>query len=196
MIAGHKPLQRLDTSTVEPDGPPGWDYNPSDWSQRLPIVALALAGFGIATYLALYQWGASARVWEPFFGDGSRVILNSSVSHLLPVPDAALGAFGYLLDAVTGTIGGRRRWRTMPWMVIVFGLAVGPLGAVSLLLVIFQPVLFDAWCTLCLASAVISLLMIGPAMDEFLASLQYLKAESSRGRSAWRAFWGLGGGRG
>ena len=196
MITDREALQRLGTSTVDPDGPPGWVYNPSDWSQRLPIIALALAGFGIATYLALYQWGVLARVWEPFFGDGSRVILNSSVSHLLPVPDAALGAFGYLLDAVTGVIGGRRRWRTMPWMVIVFGLAVGPLGAVSLLLVIFQPVLFDAWCTLCLASAVISLLMIGPALDEFLASLQYLKAESNRGRSAWRAFWGLGGGRG
>jgi uncharacterized membrane protein len=189
-----EPLQRPDRSTVEPDSPPGWDYNPSDWCQRLPIIALALAGFGIATYLALYQWGVLARVWEPFFGDGSRVILNSSISHLLPVPDAALGAFGYLLDAVTGTIGGRQRWRTMPWMVIIFGLAVGPLGAVSLLLVIFQPVLFDAWCTLCLASAVVSLLMIGPALDEFLASLQYLKAEPSRGRSAWRAFWGLGDG--
>ena len=187
-------LQRLGRSTVEPNSPPGWAYNPSDWSQRLPIIALALAEFGIATYLALYQWGVLARVWEPFFGDGSRVILNSSISHLLPVPDAALGAFGYLLDAVTGVIGGRQRWRTMPWMVIIFGLAVGPLGAVSLLLVIFQPVLFDAWCTLCLASAVVSLLMIGPALDEFLASLQYLKAESSRGRSAWRAFWGLGDG--
>jgi uncharacterized membrane protein len=187
-------LQRLGRSTVEPNSPPGWAYNPSDWSQRLPIIALALAGFGIATYLALYQWGVLARVWEPFFGDGSRVILNSSISHLLPVPDAALGAFGYLLDAVTGVIGGRQRWRTMPWMVIIFGLAVGPLGAVSLLLVIFQPVLFEAWCTLCLASAVVSLLMIGPALDEFLASLQYLKAESRRGRSAWRAFWGLGDG--
>src|SRR5918999_210142 len=189
-----EPLQRLGRSTVEPNSPPGWAYNPSDWSQRLPIIALALAGFGIATYLALYQWGVLARVWEPFFGEGSRVILNSSISHLLPVPDAALGAFGYLLDAVTGIIGGRQRWRTMPWMVIIFGLAVGPLGAVSLLLVIFQPVLFDAWCTLCLASAVISILMIGPALDEFLASLQYLKAESSRGRSAWHAFWGLGDG--
>ena len=109
MITDRKTLQRLDTSAVEPDGPPGWDYNPSDWSQRLPIVALALAGFGIATYLALYQWGVLARVWEPFFGDGSRVILNSSVSHLLPVPDAALGAIGYLLDAATGVIGGRQR---------------------------------------------------------------------------------------
>jgi hypothetical protein len=62
---------------------------------------------------------------------------------------------------------------------------------VSILLVIFQPVLFDAWCTLCLVSALISLLMIGPAMDEFLASLQYLKRQHVQERSLWRALWGL-----
>jgi uncharacterized membrane protein len=174
--------------------PTGWAYNPSSWPQRLPIVALAFVGFGIAMYLALYQWEVFARVWEPFFGEGSRVILTSSVSRLLPVPDAALGGFGYLLDAVAGLIGGRQRWRTMPWIVVVFGLAVGPLGAVGILLVILQPVLFDAWCTLCLASAFISLLMIGPAMDEFLASLQYLKRQHVEGRSLWRAFWGLSNG--
>ena len=176
---------------ADPYAPPGWRYNPSGWSQRLPIMALAFVGFGIAMYLALYQWGAFASVWEPFFGEGSRVILTSSISRLLPVPDAAVGAFGYLLDAVAGVIGGRQRWRTMPWIVVVFGLAVGPLGAVSILLVIFQPVLFDAWCTLCLASALISLLMIGPAMDEFLASLQYLRQQHLLKRSLWRTFWGL-----
>jgi hypothetical protein len=57
--------------------------------------------------------------------------------------------------------------------------------------VILQPVLFDAWCTLCLASALISVLMIGPAMDEFLASLQYLKRQHLQKRFLWRAFWGL-----
>ena len=176
---------------VSPIIPPGWDDNPSSWSQRLPIVALALAGFGIAMYLALYQWDVFASVWEPFFGEGSRVILTSSISRLLPVPDAALGAFGYLLDAVAGVIGGRQRWRTMPWIVVVFGLAVGPLGAVSIALVMSQPLVVGAWCTLCLASAVISVLMIGPAMDEFLASLQYLKRQHLQEGSLWRAFWGL-----
>ncbi len=116
--------------------PPGWSYNPSDWSRRLPIIGLALLGFGIALYLALYQWRVFGSVWEPFFGDGSRRILNSNVSRLLPIPDAALGALGYLVDAVTGVVGKRERWRTMPWIVAVFGLAVGPLGAVSILLVI------------------------------------------------------------
>jgi hypothetical protein len=173
--------------------PPGWSYNPSSWPERLPIVGLALVGFVIAGYLALYQLRFFSDVWEPLFGDGSRIILNSSVSRILPIPDAALGAFGYLLDAITGIIGGRARWRKLPWIVVLFGVAVGPLGLVSVLLVILQPVLFDAWCTLCLVSALISVLMIGPAADEVLASLQYLKRERVRGRSLWRAFWGLNG---
>lgn len=170
--------------------PPGWGTNPSAWRERLPIVALALAGFAVATYLSLYQWQVVDGVWEPFFGDGSRVVLTSWVSHVLPVPDAALGAVGYLADAVTGLVGGRQRWRTLPWMVIVFGVAIGPLGAVSVLLVVLQPVLFDAWCTLCLASAAVSLAMIGPAMDEVLASLQHLRRVHDGGGSAWRAFLG------
>jgi uncharacterized membrane protein len=182
------------TTSYEPPAeqhiPSGWSYNPAGWSQRLPIIALAMIGFGIATYLALYQLGIVATVWEPFFGDGSRRILNSRVSRVLPIPDAALGAFSYLLDTITGAIGGRGRWRTLPWIVILFGLAVGPLGAVSIMLVIFQPVLLDAWCTLCLASAVVSVMMIGPAMDELLASLQYVVREHRHGRSARRAFWG------
>ena len=175
----------------DPGIPPGWEYNPATWSQRLPIVGFAVLGFLIAGYLSLFQLNVLRTVWEPFFGDGSRTILTSRVSHILPVPDAVLGAFGYLLDAVTGIIGGVRRWRTMPWIVVIFGLAVGPLGAVSILLVILQPVMFNAWCTLCLASAVISIVMIGPAMDEMLASLQYLKRVQERGGSLWRAFWGM-----
>jgi uncharacterized membrane protein len=168
--------------------PPGWTLDPSSWSQRLPLVALALLGFVVAGYLALYQWRLLPTVWEPFFGQGSIVILDSPVSRILPIPDAALGALAYLLDAVTGAIGGRARWRTMPWMVIAFGVLVGPLGAVSVLLVVLQPVRYDAWCTLCLASAAISLLMIGPAMDEVLANLQHLARTPSPAR--WRAFWG------
>lgn len=175
--------------SAEAHTPPGWDSNPSAWSERLPLVALALVGFAISVYLSLFQFGVTGSVWEPFFGSGSREILTSGVSHVLPVPDATLGAFSYLLDAVTGAIGGRERWRTRPWIVVIFGLAVGPLGAVSILLVILQPVLYGAWCTLCLTSAFISLVMIAPALDEMLASLQYLRVEYEHDNSLWRAFW-------
>jgi uncharacterized membrane protein len=175
------------------DVPPGWDYNPASWQQRLPIAALAAIGGAIATYLALFQYHVVDDVWEPFFGEGSRKILSSSLSTMLPISDGALGALSYLADALSALIGGRRRWRTMPWIVVIFGVLVGPLGIVSVALVIAQPLLYNAWCTLCLASAVISVVMIGPAMDEVLASLQYLKrVANAPGASVWRAFWGTG----
>lgn len=173
------------------DTPPGWDKNPSAWSERLPIIALATVGFGIAGYMALFQLGVIATVWEPFFGDGTRRVLTSHISEAFPVSDAFLGAMGYLLDAVSGSIGGTDRWRRMPWVVVLFGFAVGPLGITSLALVMLQPLAVDAWCTLCLVTAVISVLMIGPAMDEVLASLQHLRREALRGRSFWRLFFGL-----
>jgi hypothetical protein len=181
---------------TDPNIPPGWSYNPASWSQRLPIVAAAAVGFVIAMYLALFQWHVFDTVFEPFFGDGSRVVLRESeVSQhsraVFGVPDAFLGALGYLADAIAGVIGGVRRWKTMPWVVVLFGIFVGPLGAISVLLVILQPV-SGGWCTLCLLTALISVVMIGPAMDEVLASLQHVRAEQRAGRSGWRAFWGLG----
>jgi len=181
------------TGNPQDDGvPPGWDTNPAAWSERLPIVVLAFIGLGIASYMGLYQIDVIGGVWEPFFGDGTRQVLDSKLSTVLPIPDAWLGAFGYFLDAVTGLIGGTRRWKTMPWIVVVFGLAVGPLGVVSIALVMSQPLFVGAWCTLCLTSAVISVLMIGPAMDEMLASLQYMKrVRAQEGKNVmWKAFWG------
>ncbi|ALA58996.1 vitamin K epoxide reductase family protein [Nitrospira moscoviensis] len=174
---------------AQPAAPPGWSYNPSAWSQRWWIAGVAGLGCLVAGYLALYQFDMIGSVWEPWFGAGSKIVLRSPLSRVLPIPDAALGALAYLLDLVTGLIGGPDRWRTMPWMVILFGIAVGPLGAVSVLLVIAQPVLLNAWCSLCLFSALLSLIMIGPAMDEVLASLQHLRRVSERRESVWTALW-------
>lgn len=170
--------------------PPAWEYNPSSWPQRLPLVVIGSIGFFIAMYLAFYQMGIVKTVWDPFFGQSTEKVLTSEISKKFPVPDALLGAFGYLLDVVTGVIGGTDRWKTKPWMVIVFGIAVGPLGLVSIFLVIAQPVLVGYWCTLCLCSAIISVVMISPAMDELLASLQYLQRVKFKGCSMWKAFWG------
>ena len=83
--------------------PPGWSYNPSAWSQRLPIVALALVAFGMALYMALYQWRVIDTVWDPVFGAGSQRVLDSHESEQMRkwmrIPDSALGAFGYLTEA-------------------------------------------------------------------------------------------------
>lgn len=157
--------------------PRGWRGNPSRWRERAPVICLALVGFGIAVYLALYQMGVVADVWEPFFGDGSREVLHSKLSRSLPVPDAALGAFGYLLDVVTGSLGGRRRWRTHPLLVLVFGLLVCAFALVSLGLVFAQAFVVGQWCTLCLCSAALSLVIPFLAASEVRASWRLVRRE-------------------
>jgi uncharacterized membrane protein len=148
--------------------------NPSNWSSRLPVFVLALLGCGIATYLALYQLDVIGPVWEPFFGNGSHKILKeSSVAHLLPIPDAALGAVVYLLEAVSECIGGQNRWRTLPMAVFVTGVLAAALGLTAIGLVLCQVLVFQAYCTLCLASATCSLVIAGLAWPEVAAALRF-----------------------
>ena len=155
--------------------PPQLSFNPSEWRSRLRVLVLALAGFCIAIYLALYQWRVLKTVWEPFFGNGSERVLHSFVSRLLPVPDAFLGALGYLADFATGLIGGSTRWRTMPRMVFIYGVIVCLVGATALFLALLQPLLFHAGCTLCFASTLISICIVWLARHEVWASFHHIR---------------------
>jgi uncharacterized membrane protein len=113
---------------------------------------MAFVGFFLSRYLAAYQLGHIPYPWDPFFGDGTRRVLDSELSKAWPSSDAGFGAVPYMLEALTGLMGGKNWWRTMPWMVVMFGVLVVPLGVVSIVLVILQPVAVGAWCTLCLVS--------------------------------------------
>jgi uncharacterized membrane protein len=176
---------------TDKDMPLGWSFNPSAWPRRLPALVLALVGLSIATYLTLFQVGVFSEVWEPFFGNGSRLLLKqSSIAHLLPIPDAALGAIAYLLDAILDFAGGRARWRTAPWLVLIFGALAFLLGITGVLLVILQPTLFGAFCTLCLGSAACSILTAAAAATEVIATIQHLKQETAAGRSLGQTLWG------
>lgn len=173
----------------ERDIPPGWDYSPSSWSQRLPIIALAFFGFFIARHLMAYQMGHIATVWDPFFGNGTATIITSDVSKAWPIPDAGLGAFSYLLEALSGLMGDRRRWRTMPWMVGMFGVLVIPLGGVSIYFIMIQPVVIGTWCSLCLITAAAMVIMLPYSFDEILAMAQFMLQAKRDGKSLWSVFW-------
>ena len=41
----------------------------------------------------------------------------------------------------------------MPWLVVLFGLMIAPLGVVSIFFIIIQPILLDTWSTLALLPA-------------------------------------------
>lgn len=173
----HVPEQWSGAVDMDAAAPP-FDRNPSAWSQRWPIAALAGVATLISSYMALFQWGLVPSAWDPVFGDGTETVLRSEESHrmyrFLFVPDAAFGAWGYLSEAVLGLVGSTRRWQLRPWLVLLFGLDVIPLGVVSAVLVVVQGVSIGSWCFLCLITAAISLLLIVFAYDEVWASTKYL----------------------
>ena len=147
--------------------------NASRWSHRAAVIALSLGGCGIAIYLALYQWHVLDYVFEPFFGDGSRQVLrNSVISRVLPVPDAFLGAIAYAAEAFTAAIGDRDRWRTAPHIVLLFGVVSAGLGIAAIALVVVQATVIRRFCTLCLCSAGVSVVLAILAAPEVLAAIR------------------------
>ena len=186
------------TERRAPDAAPPWDYNPSAWSQRIPICLLAMVAFFISAYMALYQWRLIDGVWDPVFGSAATEgVLDSNVSHRMQrwfgMPDAALGAVAYLGDAVFGLAGSTERWRYRPWLVVLFGIDVIPLGGVSAILVVIQATVLGQWCFLCLVTAVISLVLVYWAYDEVWSTLQFIRRvwrKTRDPRVVWTVFWG------
>ncbi|HJV83874.1 MAG TPA: vitamin K epoxide reductase family protein [Noviherbaspirillum sp.] len=183
------PGMSMESMKAQEDIPPGWDYSPSSWAQRLPIIALAMISFFLARHLMAFQLGHISSVREPFFGEGTAHIITSHVSKAWPVADAGLGAISYLFEALSGMMGDRRRWRTMPWMVGMFGVLVVPLGGVSIFFIIIQPILLGTWCTLCLITAALMVFMLPYTFDEIVAMLQFMRRAKHEGKSLWQVFW-------
>lgn len=173
--------------------PPGWDFSPSSWVQRIPVIVLAFIGFYISHYMAAYQLGHIDFVWDPFFTgnpqnpkNGTEEIITSYISKKWPVSDAGFGAVVYLFEILTGIIGGTNRWRTMPWLVLLFGLMIIPLGAVSITFIIIQPILLNTYCTLCLIAAVAMVIQMAYSFDEIIATLMFLWRRWQKGRPLLR----------
>ncbi len=151
--------------------------SPSALPHRAPIVALALIGCAIALYLALYQLGVTASIWDPLFGRGSEAVVDSPLSRALPLPDAVVGALAYALDAVLGALGDEGRWRTTPWLVLLHGLVLLGLVLAGILLVLAQALLLHTGCLLCLCSAAVSFASGWLAHGEVWAAVQHLRTK-------------------
>ena len=179
-----------------PAVPPGWSFNPSSWTQRLPIILLAILGLYVSRYLAAYQLGHIPNVWDPFFAgssvdpqNGTEEIITSWVSKAWPVSDAAVGGYTYMLEILTGIIGSRMRWRTMPWLVVLFGLMIAPLGITAIFFIIIQPLLLNTWSIIALIGAAAILIQIPYSLDELLATLQFLRRRAQAGQSWLRVLF-------
>lgn len=178
--------------------PEPWWYNPSSWNQRLRMVFIASIAVVISLYLGLYQWRFISHIWDPVWGEQSQHVLDSDVSHQMrswiSIPDAILGCLAYLSDVIFALAGCTRRWQYRPWLVILFGIDVIPLGLVSATLVFMQGFVVHQWCFLCIVTAVISLILVVLAYDEVISSCIYLYRfwkKTGDFSKLWRTFWGF-----
>ncbi len=171
------------------DEPLGWSLNPSSWSHRVPTVGLALLAWFFSRYMAAFQLGYINTIVDPVFPEGTLRVITSTISKAFPVSDAGLGSVCYTLEFILGWQGGSRRWLRMPWLATAFGLLVIPVGVVSIILIISQPVIVGAWCFWCLATAVCMLVMIVLTAPELVAVYQLLSQAKKRGYPLWPLFW-------
>jgi hypothetical protein len=162
----------------------------------VPIIALAVLGLYVSRYLAGYQLGHIPGLWDPFFTgsltdprNGTEEIVTSWVSKAVPVSDAALGGYTYLLEILTGVVGSRPRWRTAPWLVLLFGMMIVPLGMTTILFIVIQPVVLGTWSTLALVGAAAVLIQIPYSLDEVLATCQFLRRRMRAGQSWLRVLF-------
>lgn len=174
---------------VGPDRPPGWTYNPSSWIRRWAGIALALLGFFISRYLAAHQLGYVPHAWDPFFGNGTDKVTGSTISKAFPISDAGFGSVAYIMEVLIGFMGDRARWRTAPWIVVMFVCLVLPLGVTSIVLVITQPIFVGAWCGLCLVAATALMTSVPLSVHEAIAVGQFLVDAKRQKKNMWRIFW-------
>jgi len=156
------PWRRVTTGyvTATASVPAGLTHNPSAWRERLLLAVIAAAGAVISAYLACYQLKLIDTVYDPIFGpSSSHAVLFSSFSKSLPVPDALLGTLNYLAEIVLDLVGGDDRWRTRPVIVLLFGLLLAVGALVSIGLILMQALVVGHFCTLCLISAGLSILL-------------------------------------
>jgi len=163
--------------------PPGFDKNPTRYAKRAQLAALAAIGLLDALYLTLYQWGAWP-VWDPFF-DSARVL---DLTH--PVPDALAGVLAYGAELLLLALGGADRWRRLPWTCLALGAVLCTGAVVSVALIVLQPALAGTFCTLCLLSAAISLVLFALGIGEARAAWRHVRGELAAGTALGDAVWG------
>jgi uncharacterized membrane protein len=151
----------------------------SERNLRLALGVLALAGIGVATYIAIAEGGGGAPKCLAG-GHGCETVAQSRYAHLAGINVATLGIFGYVLllaaALIPGDIG---RFGGFLTALVGFGF--------SAYLTYLELFVIDAICQWCVASAVLMALSLAVAATRAFAytgrDLAAPRIESSHGRS-------------
>ena len=152
---------------------------PSERTLRIAGALLAVAGIGVATYIAIAESGGGAPKCLAG-GHGCQTVAESSYSHLAGINVAVLGIAGYVLLLVAALWpGDAGRFGGFLTALVGFGF--------SAYLTYLELFVIDAICQWCVASAVVMTLSLAVAAARALAytgrELGGPRLQSSHGRS-------------
>jgi uncharacterized membrane protein len=120
---------------------------PSERNLRVAAAILAVAGIGVATYIAIAEFGGGAPKCIAG-GHGCQTVARSQYSHLAGINVAAIGIFGYVLLLAAALLPGDvARFGGFLTALVGFGF--------SLYLTYLELFVIDAICQWCVASAVL-----------------------------------------
>jgi uncharacterized membrane protein len=134
---------------------------PTERSLRIAAAVLAIAGIGVATYIAIAESGGGAPKCLAG-GHGCQTVAESRYSHLAGVNVAVLGIAGYvILLAAAAVPGDAGRLGGLLTALVGFGF--------SAYLTYLELFVIDAICQWCVASAVLMTISLGVAAARALA---------------------------
>ena len=151
---------------------------PSERNLRIAAAVLAVLGIGVATYIAIAEFGGGTPKCLAG-GTGCETVAHSHYSHIAGINVAAIGIAGYVLLLVAALVpGDAGRFGGFITALIGFGF--------SLYLTYLELFVIDAICQWCVASAVLLALSLAVAAARAFAftgrELDPSRVESSHGR--------------
>ena len=127
----------------------------SERNLRIAAAILALAGIGVATYIAVAESGGGAPKCL-VGGGGCETVANSQYAHLAGINVAVIGIFGYVLVLAAAFVpGDLGRFGGFLTALIGFGFSV--------YLTYLELFVIDAICQWCVASAILMALSLAVA---------------------------------
>ena len=150
----------------------------SERNLRIAAAVLALAGIGVATYIAIAESGGGAPKCLAG-GSGCETVADSKYAHLAGVNVAVIGIVGYVLVFVAAIVpGDPGRFGGFLFALVGFGF--------SLYLTYLELFVIDAICQWCVASAILMALSLAVAATRAYAyaghELGGPQLQSSHGR--------------
>jgi uncharacterized membrane protein len=143
----------------------------SERTLRIGAAAIAIAGIGVAAYIAIVEAGGEAPACLAG-GGGCETVANSEYSHLLGVNVAVFGIVGYVLLLVSALMPGDTG-RFAGFLVALIGFGF------SAYLTYLELFVIDAICQWCVVSAVLMTLLV---VLNAARAITYVGAELSTGR--------------